>query len=171
MNRCTPAGFTLVELLVVVALLAVLATVALPALGWLAERNRAVALADLLQSHLVHARTRSVLTDPPLELCGSSDDEQCDGGWHRGWLLRPVGSEAILARHRLESRDQLRWRGFNNDTIRYHRNGTATTGNGRFFICNGEAQVVVQLVINRQGRVRRLQGLEPDQTAENYCGE
>lgn len=158
-------GFTLVELLVVVALLAILAAFALPALGRLAENGRATALADLLQSQLAHARASSVLRRRDIDICGSSDGETCDGAWSEGWIIHEPPQGNVLSSHRLDKPARLR-RGSASPIIRFRSNGTSPLGNSRFYICNEKLEVVVQLVISRQGRVRRVQGLEPGQDRE-----
>ncbi len=151
-------GFSLVEALIVIALLALLGALAIPSLSELVERNRALVVADQLQSHLAHARATSIARNQDVEICGSSDGELCDGRWQQGWLLYIPGRNEVVSYYPLHDRERLRWSGFSR-TIRFRGNGTAHASNGRFYICDGAEQVVWQLVVNRQGRVRRLPGV------------
>ncbi len=168
MDRIFPRGFSLIELLVVAVLVALLGLFALPAFGTLIERQRATTLADQLQAHLHFARASSVTRNADVEFCGSSNGTDCDQGWQHGWIVRLRGSGETLRYHQLTPQDHLRWtRG---ETILFRSNGTAPLGNGRFYVCDREAAVVWQLVLNRQGRVRRVAGLEASQASDGrYC--
>lgn len=157
MDRCAVRGFSLIEILVVVTLLALTVGMAVPSLSNLIDRNRALALADQLQSQLAHARALSVSRNRDVEICGSSDGEHCDGGWDRGWLLRFQGETQPFSRNVLKEREQLRLK-TNKETVRFHGNGTSPLGNATFSICGAQARGVLQVVINRQGRVQRKVG-------------
>lgn len=158
MDRCVAHGFSLIELMVVVSLLALTASMAIPSYGKLIDRNRALALTDQLQSQLAHARALSVSLNRDVEICGSSDGELCDGGWDRGWLLRVVNETEPYSRHALSTHEHLYLQG-GVKPIRFHSNGTSPLGNRTFSICDAHAKTVVwKLVINRQGRVRRARG-------------
>ncbi len=167
MNWIPFRGFSLVELLVVILLLALVATIAVPSYGALVERNRALALADQLQSQLAHARFVSVVRNRDVEVCGSSDGRRCDGSWNSGWILHvPNNDGELLSGHRLNQQQLLRWRGFSK-AVRFRGNGTAPLGNGSFYICDSRTKEAVwQLTVNRQGRVRR----EPGAKGEAGCG-
>lgn len=158
MDRRAVFGFSLVEILVVVSLLALAAGIAIPSFGNLIDHNRALALADQLQSQLAHARALSASRNHDVEICGSSNGDHCDGGWDRGWLLH-FGNEAEpFSRHVLNEHEYLRWK-ISAKPIRFHSNGTSPLGNRTFLICDAQGKTVVwKLVINRQGRVRRASG-------------
>jgi len=161
-------AFSLIELLITLTLLALLASIALPNFSGLVERNRIKALRNLLQTQINHARASSVLHNRDVVVCGSSDGQNCDNRWDTGWLLHFSDTEELLSQHRLSTQDRLRWAGFNKK-IRFHGNGTAPGGNGRFYFCNNQNEVVLQMVLNRQGRLRRVSGLEPDQSESIGC--
>jgi type IV fimbrial biogenesis protein FimT len=157
MDRRAARGFSLAELLLVVALLAIAAGIALPGIGSLVDRSRTLVLADLLQRQLAHARALSVIRNRDVELCGSSDGERCDGNWRRGWMVHVPGEEGPVSWHRLDGREHVRWRRGLSNTIRFRSNGTSPLGNGRFHVCDGRGETVVwEVVISRQGRVRRV---------------
>jgi type IV fimbrial biogenesis protein FimT len=82
-------GFTLVELMMALAIVAVLATVALPAFGNLLGRTRQqTAMADL-QASLNQARSAAVSRGMHVIACPSIDRLTClhTTQWHHGWLL------------------------------------------------------------------------------------
>ncbi len=83
-------GFSLVESLVTVTLLVVLASLALPALQELRERNRVTASANQLLAHIQLARLRAVLDASDVVICPSTDGAICASdarAWSQGWLV------------------------------------------------------------------------------------
>lgn len=167
MNRSN-TGMSLAELLVVISLLAIAASTALPAFTHFAQQNRLEALVDQLQGQLMHARATSVANNRNVIVCGSQDGQNCIRDWTSGWLVASPGNGEILSRHQLNG-ERIRWAGASQH-IRFHSNGTTSMGNGRFYICDGPEEVRWQLILNRQGRIKRVQGLEKNQQVTKPCG-
>jgi len=166
-------AFSLIELLVTLTLITLLGSVALPSLASLVERNRIQSLRANLQAQLHHARASSVLHNRDVEVCGSSDGQNCDDQWQQGWLLHVVGTKQVIGQHLLSPQDRIMWMGATT-RIRFHGNGTSPLGNGRFYICDQHLAVALQIVINRQGRFRQgrfrqATGLEPSQNQTIRC--
>ena len=90
-----PSGFTVVELLVGLAITAILTTLAAPAFtGYLRDCRQAATIHALL--HAVHAaRAVAGALGRPVRLCGSLDAEDCSGDadWSRGLLVSGPGSD------------------------------------------------------------------------------
>ena len=63
-----PKGFTLVELIVTVAVLAIIASVAIPAYQGLIQKQRLVAAAEAARSHLLFAKSEAIKTGSPSQL-------------------------------------------------------------------------------------------------------
>lgn len=153
----TQHAFTLVELLIVLALVAITGNIAIPALQDFLERNQQQMLYQQISRALQHARSYAVTHRVPVELCASNDGLSCNSDWSHGWLLRELNQTSTIAVTLLNSdRQRLQWKGFN-QTIQFHGTGTSPIGNGRFYSCH-KGKVSWQLVINRQGRLRT----EPD---------
>jgi type IV fimbrial biogenesis protein FimT len=92
-----PAGFSVFELLVVVAIAAILAAVAVPAFARLIQDNRRAATVNELMRTVLLARTEAIKRGHPVVICGFDDrdhdrrldpDEQsCHGrDWSDGWI-------------------------------------------------------------------------------------
>lgn len=146
-------AFTIVELLIVLALAAIVGNIAVPALQDFLERNQQQGLYHQISRALQHARSYSVTHRVSVELCGSSDGLSCNSNWSHGWLLREINKESAIAVTMLNSDSKrLQWKGFN-QTIQFHSTGISPVGNGRFYSCY-KNKVSWQLVINRQGRLR-----------------
>lgn len=161
MQRTYFCGFSLIEALVVVAVLALIGAVATPSFTAFVERSRAIALADQLQAHLTFARATSVLRHRSVEVCGSSNGLDCDQAWHQGWVVRQVGNTEPLQSYRLAQRGWLRWN--RGRSVVFQSNGASPASNGHFYICNDKSEMLWSLVLNNQGRVKRMAGMSGDE--------
>lgn len=159
MQRTTQTGFTLTELLITIALLAIMAQIALPAWQEFISKNRSQALMHSVESAIHHARSMAVTHRIKTELCGSLDQNHCHSDWSKGWLIREAAADAAsqntpLHIHSLDEPElKLQWAGFQQRII-FHNSGLSSASNGRFFVCRKQ-QIDWQLVLNRQGRLRR----------------
>ncbi|MEK0364443.1 GspH/FimT family pseudopilin [Pseudomonas sp. CBC3] len=158
-------GFTLVELLITLALLIIVANIAVPAFDGLVTRNRQQSLMEQVESVLNSARAEAVLRRHTVEVCGSADGQTCSDDWASGWLVRTSDNQ-LLQLMQLPIHHELRWSGFQ-QSIRFRDNGSSPTGNGRFYQCDKQ-QVTWQLILNRQGRLR--QGTPAENRSDNRCG-
>lgn len=145
-------AFSLPEMTVVVAVLAVLVGIALPAVFAFVEQHQQRVIRDQLTSHVQFTRTQAVISGRTHLLCGSSSGLICDGDWTRHWLVTDLPGN-IVRRMDLPKRVNLCWRGFTQKAVSFYRNGTTPASNGRFSLCKA-GQVSWQLVLNRQGRLR-----------------
>jgi type IV fimbrial biogenesis protein FimT len=95
----TTRGFTAVELMITVALLAVMATLAAPALQTLLQNNRAAAIANDLVSTIRLARSEAVTRAQQVTLCPTVDGTACANStnWATGWLVRNAAGATVKA--------------------------------------------------------------------------
>lgn len=75
------AGFTLVELMVTCAVIAIVAVVGLPAITWLINAGRLQGQASDLSASLQLARSEAVRRNASVSVCASGDGSTCDGTW------------------------------------------------------------------------------------------
>lgn len=82
-------GFTLIELIFTVAMVAILLTVGVPSFQEMLRSNRAVAQANMFMSTLNVARSEAVKRGVRVSLCSSSNQTNCTGGtnWASGWIV------------------------------------------------------------------------------------
>ena len=97
MNNTVQSGFTLIELMVTIAVLAVLLGLALPSFQGSLRSNRvATATNDMLAS-LALARSEAIRSTRGGGVCASNDGATCGGTWGDGWLVwgDTNGNEAL----------------------------------------------------------------------------
>jgi len=82
-------GFTLYELALTLALVAIFARLALPAFGSLVARSRMHTEIDALFHALYLARNEAIMRRRVVSLCPSRDGKSCSPGldWSSGWIL------------------------------------------------------------------------------------
>ena len=104
----TQRGFTLAELLVTLAVMAILLAIGFSGLGTAATSMRLTSASNLLLSHIHYARSEAIKRNSRVVLCKSSDGAACTGagGWEQGWIIfhdannngARDGAEALLQR-------------------------------------------------------------------------
>lgn len=82
-------GFTLLELMVTIAVAAILTAVAAPGLRALLQANRAASQANEFLSALSLARSEAITRGLPASICPTTDEASCadDADWSTGWLV------------------------------------------------------------------------------------
>ncbi|NIK10155.1 type IV fimbrial biogenesis protein FimT [Xanthomonas arboricola] len=90
-------GFTLIEMLVTIAVLAILAAIAAPSFSSLVNSSRLTTQANSMVASLQRARSESIRLNRKVSLCASSDGVNCSGAmtWNR-WITRVDGNGEVL---------------------------------------------------------------------------
>lgn len=154
-------GFTLVELAVTVSIAAVLATVALPGLNALLDRQRTSSALSSLVTHLQSARLAAVAHRRPVVLCPTPDGVQCTEGsdWSTGWLMY-IDHEGTLDDHILRmdltprSRELLINASAGRTRVRYLPDGRSAGTNLTIHVCDRSGHRLGAVVVNNAGRPR-----------------
>lgn len=93
----TCKGFTLIELMVTITVLAILVGIAIPSFRNIIDNNRSLALAQEGQAALQYARSEAVKRKRNVTICRSVNKTACENGtdWSVGWLVREVGGDIL----------------------------------------------------------------------------
>lgn len=157
------AGITLIEQIMVLAILAVLVSIAAPSLGGLITRNRLQTTQMDYIAGLQHAREAAITHGVPVLFCPSSDGTTClvSSVWDHGWLIgedrdgdkQPdhhalfTGFASDASLHVRSSSGRYR--------VRFHPDGSAAGSNLTLTVCAlGEPEQALNVVVSNAGRVR-----------------
>jgi type IV fimbrial biogenesis protein FimT len=91
-HRRATGGFTLVELMVTIVVLAILLGLAIPAFRTLMQNDQQWVQQNNLVLSLNAARSEAIKNDMPggVQMCSSTDGATCTGTpWNRGWIVLP----------------------------------------------------------------------------------
>lgn len=83
-------GFTIIELMITILVVAILAAIAVPSFDNLIKRNRIDAIQSQLSAALAAARTAATTRNANVVVCASDGDQTCveaSGSWSDGWLV------------------------------------------------------------------------------------
>jgi type IV fimbrial biogenesis protein FimT len=81
-------GFTLIEMMVTVGILAILLAMVAPSFRGLLLDNQAAAQADAVVTSLMFARSEAIKRNVPVVMCRSNTGTDCAGSdWASGWIV------------------------------------------------------------------------------------
>ena len=82
-------GFTLVELLTAMAVMAILAALATPSMARLVDSTRLTSYSNGFLAAMYQARSEAIKRNGPVALCKSANGRGCavNGGWEQGWII------------------------------------------------------------------------------------
>lgn len=89
-QRTTLGGFTMVELLVTIAVVGIGLALAVPAFNQFIDTNRYQALSRALVADMTNARAEAIRRGVPVGVCASTDGSSCSNtasNWSVGWLV------------------------------------------------------------------------------------
>lgn len=81
------SGFTIIELMVTLAVAAIVIGVAVPSFNTQIRNSRATGLAEQLVTTINFARSEAVKRGARVSVCASNDGLQCAGSWNDGWIV------------------------------------------------------------------------------------
>ncbi len=159
------SGFTVLECLIVISVLAILLVQGVPALRDYGLRQRMSAAMHALHSHLAMARNDAVRFGVDTVVCPGRKTSGCrgDSHWDEGWLVfedlngdrdYQTGERLLAAEAGLE-RIMIRSSSGRHD-VRFVANGSAPGSNVSISFCDLRGPLSARkLVISNLGRIRR----------------
>lgn len=83
----TSRGFTLIELMITLAVVAIIAALTAPAIGNFIDSGRMTTATNAVVTELVFTKSEAVKRSTPVTYCASSDLATCTGTWDAGWIV------------------------------------------------------------------------------------
>lgn len=160
--RKTVQGVTLIDLIVVIAILTVLLSMASPAGNWLAKQQLRTTHSEIFTS-INYARSLALSTGRQVTVCALHRQSKCQNPWHGDLtiFIDPTGalglneSTQIRKVVNIPETVQVQWRGMNpNHSIRFAPTGLTFVSNGTFTLSHAALEETKKIIINRQGRAR-----------------
>lgn len=174
---CRQRGVTLIEQIMVLALMATLTSIATPPLRRLLSRNQLqVAQTDFIEA-LQHARETAVTTGKPALFCPTRNGRNCsdEWRWENGWLL----GHDTDRNNQPDQAPLYTGRGYNDRLIvhsstgrrfvRFQPDGNASGSNLTLVFCErSNSRNALSVVVSNSGRIR---GAPASMTEATGCAQ
>jgi len=163
--KCKAAGFTLIELMTVMVVLAIVAGISVPSFAHIVERQRIEAATLRLATDITLARNTAIARGQVVVVCPRDADGACQPGsdWSGGWVVFVEDShhlgqagDALWVQQALGDDGDSFTVVTNRPLLRYRGDGTSAGSNLTFHLCL-RGKVLVQQIISNSGRARRHQ--------------
>lgn len=169
-QKGVPPGFSLLEALVVLALLAVLLGLAVPGVAGLRSRHQLQAVAEDVWNSLMLARSQALVHQQRVALCPVAADLACDlqGQWNLGWQVfvdsnhngqRDAGERLLQSHSGLPRGMHLQGNSTVANGVGYGADGRSESRTGAFqagtlVLCRVGLSEGWKIVVNALGRPR-----------------
>jgi len=174
MGKSQQEGFTALELMVTMAVVAILLAASVPALKNYSWNLRMKTAVDALQTDLVLARGRAISHNIQTVICPATGSDDCSGrsDWQDGWI---VFTDLNRDRRRQDGEPLLKFAGAvaflgitssrSRTHLRFYPNGTAPGSNITILFCDQRgARHAGKIIVSNSGRIRsETSGAEPSE--------
>lgn len=171
-------AFTLLELLITLAIIAILANIGVPSFTKLIQHNKVTAEVNQLNGMLQSARNTAITQHKLVTVCPTNNGQSCQKDWSLGYMVfidnngdrQYNQDEQLVSQHIIKDKNiSLRWRAFGRRTsLQWHQTGITNHQNGSFEFCyKEEPELSRGLFITKAGRIRLSKDKDGDGIHEN----
>ncbi len=182
MDKTLNKGFTLIELMVTLAVAAIVLTIAVPSFTTTVQNNRLSTQLNELVGSLHLARSEAIKRRVTMTVCGSTDQSSCNtSNWENGWLVFAdtdedgavdAGETIVAVYENAGGNYTLRTNAFSSSQfIQYALAGDIDSA-GTFTLCDSRGTTNARAVnINATGRPRvAIDGSDSGTIVEDISG-
>jgi type IV fimbrial biogenesis protein FimT len=163
-------GFTLIELMIVLLIVAVLGAMGGPVLDQTVKQNRLRTEADRILTTLNLVRSEAVKQNQPVSVCRSSNGTTCSGNWEDGWIVFTnsdgddtvdVGVDKVVRAYAGLTTGYTLGGTIESNTLTYFADGSYAGGSGSIHLCSPDADASQgwSVMLNTVGRPRVSHGV------------
>ena len=156
-------GITLVELMITIAILAIVAMIAVPAFQAVMANLEANRVQSTMRSVIQDSKYRAFTNRQRITICGSSNLQDCDAQWSNGFIIfndlninkTKDLAEEIIKKHSLNLKHgTLSWRGFGGSALFFQPDtGLPRGSNGSFTYC-ANSNKHQKIIVGTMGHAR-----------------
>ena len=149
-------GFTLIELMVTIAVASIAISIAVPAFTGLIESSKERAARDLLVSSIYAAKQQAQSKSVNVYLCATDDGSTCTSSWGSDWLVYEDndGSTTLNADDIIVSKLTSKILEIQSTSAQISFTPTGHAIANTFRVCsNADQSIVYQIELSRMGRI------------------
>lgn len=165
-KKSGPRGFTLIELMITLAVLTVTLTLAAPSFTELIRDNRLISEVYAMRATLNMARSEAIARRLPVVVCGTVDGLACseDPDWSSGYMVLLGADDSATVDVDNPSLNRLQWENrpnsrvsmvFSGDFTRFDAMGASLGNTGTLVFCDARgAEKARGLIVTSVGSLR-----------------
>jgi type IV fimbrial biogenesis protein FimT len=160
-------GFTLIELIITLTVIAIISSIAVPSFAEIMADNKQVTRYNQLLGSIALTRSEAIKRGVRTSICQSSDTTSCtkkSKQWHDGWIVfndadsdNQVDADETIVFIQQAFEDEITISFGGRKRVAYYPNGLAVgSSNGTFLICDTRGDATKSgLVVNMSGRTKK----------------
>ena len=180
MHRQHIKGFSLIELMITVAIMAIVLMVGIPSFTGTINKSGVASSINDIQTSLTEARSEAITRGLTVSVCSSNDQASCSGTWSDGWILfedenengiLEATTDMISVTQGLNAENELRLVATSTSMIQYQNSGNADQ-TATFIGCprDKDTQYSRAVIVSSSGMGRKSRDSDANNIHEDSTG-